>query len=208
MADPSGYGSATTYTNNTNSTDSVKSSHRYCQNNLREHQEIKPEDHQAITIRVHVCVLKQEIDAIVDTGAEVTVVGAHILNSLPKNKQPPLLPASRRLTSAEVDNKMETCGIVETNITIGNHTFIWPVYIASIKDDMLLGCDIFDTFNMTLNSSYGLKIGNEWISCNITRTPESITRVSLRSLLTIPPNSEILTNGVLENHQNISTCFG
>ena len=178
MADPSGYGSATTYTNNTNSTDSVKSSHRYCQNNLREHQEIKPENHQAITIRVHVCVLKQEIDAIVDTGAEVTVVGAHILNSLPKNKQPPLLPASRRLTSAEVDNKMETCGIVETNITIGNHTFIWPVYIASIKDDMLLGCDIFDTFNMTLNSSYGLKIGNEWISCNITRTPESITRVS------------------------------
>ena len=78
MADPSGYGSATTYTNNTNSTDSVKSSHRYFQNNLREHQEIKPEDHQAITIRVYVCVLKQEIDAIVDTGAEVTVVGAHI----------------------------------------------------------------------------------------------------------------------------------
>ena len=27
-------------------------------------------------------------------------------------------------------------------------------------------------------------------------------------MLTIPPNSEILTNGVLENHQNISTCFG
>ena len=130
------------------------------------------------------------------------------MNSLPKNKQLPLLPASHRLTSAEVDNKMETCGIVETSITIGNHTFIWPVYIASIKDDMLLGCDIFDTFNMTLNSSYGLKIGNEWISCNITRTPESIARVSLRSSLTIPPNSEILTNGVLENHQNINACFG
>ena len=44
MADPSGYGSATTDTSNTISTDSVKSSHRYCQNNLREQQEIKPED--------------------------------------------------------------------------------------------------------------------------------------------------------------------
>ena len=206
MADPSGYGSATTYTSNTIS-DSVRSSHRYCKNNLRGHQEIKPEHHQAITIRVHVCLLKQEIDAIVDTGAEVTVVLAHIFNSLPKNKQPPLLPASHRLTSVEVDNKMETCGIVETKIAIGNHTFIWPVYIASIKDDMLLGCDVFDAFNMILNSSYGLKIGNEWVSCNITRTSESIARVSLKSSLTIPPNSEILTSGVLENHKNITTCL-
>ena len=103
---------------------------------------------------------------------------------------------------------MKTCGIIHTTITIGSFQFVLPVYIASIKDDMLLGCDIFEAFDMTLSIRDGLRIRNEWIPCDIIRMPDSIARVTLKETTTIPPNTEIITVGKVENVSQIDTRFG
>ena len=205
MAEPTGYGSAiplldVVYENST------KPKNGNCLEQVTEHNTL--DNHQAITMKIPVKVFDKEINAILDTGAEVTVIGEHVILSLPNKECLPIMPASRCLTAADYSEKIKTCGIIHTTITIGSFQFVWPVYIASIKDDMLLGCDIFEAFDMTLSIRDGLRIRNEWIPCDIIRMPDSIARVTLKETTTIPPNTEIITVGKVENVSQIDTRFG
>ena len=93
---------------------------------------------------------------------------------------------------AETGKQMSTIGIVEIDITLGNEKFTWPVYVAPIGDSVLLGCDIIDEKDITINSKRGLQLGGQWICCETERCTDGVARVRIKDPVTIPANSEMV----------------
>ena len=75
--------------------------------------------------------------------------------------------AEKGLVVAEEDRIMPTDGVAMMPLTIGDIQFEWPVYVAAIVDELLLGCDLLDTKDITLNTRRGLLIDGSWLSCNV-----------------------------------------
>ena len=154
---------------------------------------------QGVTLKAPIKVFDSEILAVIDTGAEVTVMSDHVFKNIPSYQRQYLIKASRSLMVADHSQAMNIMGILKTKITIGSTELQWPVYIAPIKDDILLGCDLFDAYDMTLSIKNGLKINGEWVECEIFRSPDTIARVSIKETMIIPANSEIIAMGTVEN---------
>jgi hypothetical protein len=99
---------------------------------------------RAVTVKVPMKIADQDILAVVDTGAEVTVMKGSLFQSLPNNIQSRIHESKCKLVVAEQGHHMEVQGVVDIPLKIGNHQFEWKVYIPPIADDLLLGCDIMN----------------------------------------------------------------
>ena len=95
-----------------------------------------------------------------------------------------------------------------TYIIIGNNHLRWPVYIAPIQDDILLGCDLFDAYDMTLSMKSGLLVNGEWIECERVRSPSKLARIYLSEDTTIPPYTELLTMGKMVKRSFLDHAYG
>ena len=103
----------------------------------------------------------------------------------------------------------EVRGHTRVTTSIGKTRCEWPVYVAPIGGSMLLGCDIFDYMNMTLNSTQGLYLKGEWITCDTLRKcgrqiPVQLFRqipCRLQLLVTVLVHSkcEIIIPGLISN---------
>jgi len=113
-----------------------------------------------------------EKNAVIDTGAEVTVISDRLYESLPPNNKPVLTKAKRGLVVADANRAMKTNGIAKVTIVIGDNEFQWPVYVAPIRDEILLGCDIIDEKDITLNTKKGISINGEWLKCDVKRATD------------------------------------
>ena len=82
---------------------------------------------RAVTIRALLSVQGFKTKAIVDTGAEVTVLSERLYKSLPQDKRPALQKAKRGLIVAEAGKKMTTCGTFDAQFKLGEFEFEWPV---------------------------------------------------------------------------------
>ena len=150
---------------------------------------------RAVTVKAPVCVMGQPVGAVVDTGAEVTVISHKFYERIPAEKRPVMKSVDRCLVNAEDGKKMKTPGMISTTVEIGDMCFDWPVYVAPIGDDMLLGCDILDEKNITVNTKRGLEVNGKWIECDVLRKMDSVARVTLRRSVTVPANSEFVVTG-------------
>jgi hypothetical protein len=81
---------------------------------------------------------------------------------------------------AEAGKQMSTIGIVEVDIQLGNEKFTWSVYVAPIGDSVLLGCDIIDEKDITINSKRGLQLGGQWICRETERCTDGVARVRIK----------------------------
>ena len=162
---------------------------------------------RAVTVRAPVSIGGMDIWAVVDTGAEVTVMGKKFYESIPDVMRPALRRSCRNLVVAEEGRELAASGIVEFDITLGEQQFRWPVYVASIADDLLLGCDIIDDLNLTVNTKSGLEMNGKWISCDVSRRSEEICRVILKETITIPARCEFFTTGMVKNLRQIKTRY-
>ena len=136
----------------------------------------------------------------IDTGGEVTVLSQRIYNSIPLDSRPVLYnrKRGRGLILADEKQVMKAEGVVDITLMIGNSEFEWPVYVASISDDMLLGCDIFDNKDITLNIKRGLQINGQWVKCETNRKSDSAYHIKFQRAITIPGNSQIEKGYILE----------
>ena len=75
------------------------------------------------------------VKAVVDTGAEVTVLSDKVLDKLTANNHIPLLPVTRQLIVAESGKGMKSSGLAKVKMKIGDIDFPWTVYVAPIGDD-------------------------------------------------------------------------
>ena len=154
---------------------------------------------RAVSMRVPVNIHNNTLNAVIDCGAEVTILNPDVLKLLPEDCRPSICPTATKLTVAEEDRLMPTSGIAVVPLTIGTLHFEWPVYIAPIGEDILLGCDIIDAKDITINTHKGLLVAGEWLPCEVTRKVNHAARVALNQNVTLPPNSELLTLGITEN---------
>ncbi len=107
----------------------------------------------------------QDFQGVVDTGAEVTVINKNIFDQLPEKDRPVIKLTDRALVVAEKDRKLGSHGMVTVTFNINNKQYKWPMYIANIHDDILLGADFLDHHDINVNLRRGLFIGNTWVKC-------------------------------------------
>ncbi|CAG2247043.1 unnamed protein product [Mytilus edulis] len=105
---------------------------------------------RSATINVPISINGQVTKAVLDTGAEVTVLNSSLYFGIPEEKRPILKKATRNLVVAEAGKSMGIHGIAMMNVKLGNHEFSWDMYIAPIGDSILLGCDIVDELVITI----------------------------------------------------------
>ncbi|VDI16906.1 Hypothetical predicted protein [Mytilus galloprovincialis] len=148
---------------------------------------------RAATITVPLVINKVETKAVIDTGAEVTVLSEELYSKIPKDMRPELKKATRNLVVAEAGKHMTTRGIAQIEMKLGNEIFTWPMYVAPIGDNVLLGCDLIDEKDITINCKRGLQLNGEWIECQTTRQ--------------IDANSEIIIAGEGYDTEGLSSRY-
>lgn len=109
---------------------------------------------RAVTIRTLISIQGLLTNAIVDTGAEVTVLSERLYNLFSEDKRPKLQEAKSGLVVAEAGMKISTFGTIHVQFKLSEFEFTWSVYVAAIRDDILLGCDIIDEMDVTINTKY------------------------------------------------------
>lgn len=148
----------------------------------------------AVTIKVPITIQNIESKAVVDTGAEVTVISEK-LYSLCLKSRPKLKKAKRTLVVSDAGKEMKTQGVAKVQITMRKVTFEWPVYVAPIHDDILLRCGIIDEMNITVSTKKGLYLQDEWIPCDIKRSTSKVARGKIGKSVTVPAGCEFRLTG-------------
>ena len=153
----------------------------------------------AVTMKVPVTVNGHKVDAIVDTGAAVSVISQHTFFSISENELPELRQTNECLVVAEKGKTMKTYGVADISLCIGGHSLTCPVFVAPICDDFLLGGDIIHQENITVNMRKGLKLRGKWIKCKVDTQDGIVGKVSLNCNITIPSASEYVASATVEN---------
>ncbi len=67
--------------------------------------------------------------------------------------------------NAESGAEMVAFGGVTATLQMGSHTWQWPVFVAPIRDEVLLGIDFLKAADVTIFTGQGdLQIGGELVS--------------------------------------------
>ncbi|VDI05832.1 Hypothetical predicted protein, partial [Mytilus galloprovincialis] len=106
----------------------------------------------AASIAVPVVINKIAMNAVIDTGAEVTVRSEKMYNQIPESKRPKLRRAVRNWEVDGAGKNLTTGGITEVEVNLGSETFKWQVYVAPIGENKLLGCDLIDEMKVATES--------------------------------------------------------
>ena len=81
-----------------------------------------------------------KVDALIDTGAQVTLLNKKIFDKI--QPQPSLKRTSVSVSGACTGSELRVVGVAKLNLTLGNINILWPVYVCeNINIPMLLGED-------------------------------------------------------------------
>ena len=128
---------------------------------------IKKVSINAVTIWVSRLLKGRRVQAVIDSGPEVSVWSSKDYNSLPDSDKLPLLRPTIELVVADHERKLAAEGVAMTRIQIHDLEFQWPMYVASIPESLLLVSDILDVQDLVVSSRKGLMVGNTWVACEV-----------------------------------------
>ena len=145
----------------------------------------------SVSLRAPMQVMDIEVMAVVDTGAEVTVLGQHLLAQLSETQRPKIHRATRTFEVAKKDDTLNSPGVATLDLNIGGHTYPWLLYIAETGEDLLLGTDFLDEHDITVQIRRGLLQHADWVlQCEVERRPNPVSRVLLHETWTVPSYPE------------------
>ena len=152
---------------------------------------------QAVTVRVPITVCGISTMAVVDSGAEVTVLSDGFFSNIPEYNRPPLQKARLKLVVADQKSIIRGWGIAQVLVQIGQLEFAWPVYMAPIADHLLLCCDVMDAMDLQVSPRRGLWVKDHWLPCQVSRTPygPKPAPVTLQEATLLPANHEVVALG-------------
>ena len=97
---------------------------------------------------------------------------------------------------------MKIYGITDVEFKIGEYNFTCPVYVAPIRDEILLGCDVIDAMDITVSTKRGIQMKNTWVDFEVIRVQENSGKVKVSRAVTVPASSEFITSGVCDMEEN------
>ena len=140
-------------------------------------------------LKVPVCLEGNEIEAVVDTAAQVTIISDKLFKKL-KWDGVPLRTVALQMAGREMKIHGAVFGPLALRLGAVKYK---EVYVAPIEDDMLLGLGFIRRHGVDIKITEGvLQIGEENIPMNIETKQAAIAktrRVMVASRVVIPPNS-------------------
>ena len=130
-----------------------------------------------------------DINARIDSGAEITILSSKIYEKL--NKAPAKVKEVG-LQMADKDTVMKGFIIQPLKMKLGNQCFSERVYVASIGDDMLLGHDLLHHLGVCIDMRTDTLILNEEqipVTTNFNNNTLTVARVSVKHKVRLPPNT-------------------
>ena len=141
-----------------------------------------------------------KVEAVVDTGAEVTLVSNDFFSSM-AGKEVEALPHERvKLHNAEDGSAMDAIR-VETRLRIGEFEKQWPVFVAPIREEMLLGLDFLQAADVDIRARGSVYVQGKRIESKmVLRGVGYVTSpVCLEKSVVLRPNTEHIAWALVES---------
>lgn len=138
--------------------------------------------------------------AIVDTAAQISVINIKLANPLT-----PPIHIGKEVTLMGIGKKrwLKANYSKDANIEIEGVQFKWPVIVADITDQVIIGLDILSADNALIDlhdksvNIQGIQVKAEVLTAE--RNPVSVAGVLLKTKVRIPPHSSVHVVGKLDN---------
>ena len=130
-----------------------------------------------------------DINARIDSGAEITILSSKVYEKLYKA---PAKVKEVGLQMADKDTVMKGFIIQPLKMKLGNQCFSERVYVASIGEDMLLGHDLLHHLGVCLDMRTDTLILNEEqipVTTSFNNNTPTVARVSVKQKVRLPPNT-------------------
>ena len=130
-----------------------------------------------------------DINARIDSGAEITILSSKIYEKLYKA---PAKVKEVGLQMADKDTVMKGFIIQPLKMKLGNQCFSERVYVASIGEDMLLGHDLLHHLGVCLDMRTDTLILNEEqipVTTSFNNNTPTVARVSVKQKVRLPPST-------------------
>ena len=130
-----------------------------------------------------------DVNARIDSGAEITILSSKIYEKLSKA---PAKVKEVGLQMADKDTVMKGFIIQPLKMKLGNQCFSERVYVASIGDDMLLGHDLLHHLGVCLDLRTDTLILNEEqipVTTSFNNSTLTVARGSVKQKVRLPPNT-------------------
>ena len=153
------------------------------------------------SILIDVAVNGKEIEAVVDTAAEVTVVSKKFAESL----HPNLSLGKEFILKGAAKGQNFQSQLARVDITIGSVKVPWNIYIAPINDAVILGLDLLRHLRAEVNLHLNtVTVNNRIISSRSARDGEQqeayrVSRVLVAKRTVVPPGTMAHVRCKLEN---------
>lgn len=138
--------------------------------------------------------------AVIDTGAQTTIISEDLYKQFPKEKQINLPKTS--LLNAGVGNSMDAMYGLNVTFKIASRIIDWKVHVAPIRDSVLLGLDLMKSCDIIIHARGKVFIGGELVPSKIVSEAISdycVARVTLEKTTTLPPTSECVAWGEVDD---------
>ncbi|CAG2257817.1 unnamed protein product [Mytilus edulis] len=149
-----------------------------------------------------------DVDAVVDTAAQVTIISEKFMKKL----QPPLeLKSSVTLKGAGAENKIKARYANRVSIRTGKTETKWQIIVADITDPVLLGLDFLQHLQAVIDlANYTVKINNQTLQASAVKSNNKemkVCRVTLNQNVVIPSMTVIEFSAMLEGKVNSDICI-
>ncbi len=147
---------------------------------------------QGITVRVPLKICGVSVQAVIDTGAEVSILSEKVFQTIPRDRQPTLEKAPIGLVVADKAVKLPDSGVANVDVQFKNRQFDWQVYVAPIADDFLMGSDMLDEQDVIIHIQKGVLVDGEWVNSSQDEVSSTVRQLSIDTEVVIPANHEVV----------------
>lgn len=160
----------------------------------KENLEINISQLKAKAVKVPIKVSEISSLAIVDTGSSVSVLNKVIYEQIPEKISPHLSQENLKLNVAEAGQDITVSGITKVDVELGGLKFTWPVYVAPIRDDFLLGWDMISHYKFVIDPERGLCVQQNWLKNEEESSSKETASTGVVHLVTLSASAEFVSS--------------
>ena len=140
-----------------------------------------------------------EVEMLVDSGSDVTLVDSRFYHSIPAFARPRLVPSTCALNTAS-GSAMSPEGEAKFHIKLGNQTWCYPVIVSRLGlTKVIIGNDFLTDNECLIDLRLGLlRIEDEKVLMRRERKAEFCCRVPPAEPVEIPPSHEVRIPGIID----------